>query len=276
MSFDEFFFRLRERLSSLINSESRFTKIFSRLVALSIFAFVISTIAPTLADELSGSPALLEPTPNASADPMISTSVETPTVSDTPSALEEPNISRPQHQINSPTPLAESTDSPTAATLPALPLVVQPTYTLRIPSSVALDPRAKSYLLPHIYASTGNDRQYTMVCITGAGINFDALAKQSAQNSPDGPDFVTGDRSAALIISGENNRVVNLVNSYGGLIAYSPSTGIAGRTISWNFVALTRPSTDPSFCSASLSRRQTVLRPLELEESTVKGSGTLK
>jgi len=115
-----------------------------------------------------------------------------------------------------------------------------------------------------------------MVCISGAGINFDAMMKQSAQNSPDGPDFMTGDRSGALIISGENNRVVNLVNSYGGLMTYSPSMGIATRTISWSFVALTRPSTDPTFCSASLSRRQTVLRPLELEESTVKGSGTLK
>jgi len=276
MSFDEFLFRLRDRLSSLINSESRFTKFFSRLVALTLFAFVISTIAPTLADELSNSPALLEPAPNVSADPMISSSAETPTASDTSVAIEEPNISRPQHQISSPTPLAESTDSATAATLPAAPLVVQPSYSLRIPNSVGLDPRAKSYLLPHIYASTGNDRQYTMVCISGAGINFDAMMKQSAQNSPDGPDFMTGDRSGALIISGENNRVVNLVNSYGGLMTYSPSMGIATRTISWSFVALTRPSTDPTFCSASLSRRQTVLRPLELEESTVKGSGTLK
>ena len=95
MSFDEFLFRLRDRLSSLINSESRFTKFFSRLVALTLFAFVISTIAPTLADELSNSPALLEPAPNVSADPMISSSAETPTASDTSVAIEEPNISRP-------------------------------------------------------------------------------------------------------------------------------------------------------------------------------------
>jgi hypothetical protein len=42
------------------------------------------------------------------------------------------------------------------------------------------------------------------------------------------------------------------------------------------FIALTAPSIEPSFCSAARSSANTLIRPLGLEQSTIKGGGRLK
>jgi hypothetical protein len=278
MSFDEFLYRLKERIRAPFNSEKRIIRLISRLTALGIFAAVISTLAPTLADELAGSPEIMEPTAQPTVDPSISASPsESPSASPTPSPSEEPVITRPPIASSSPTPLAEPSDSATVVEIPPAPLEVQPKYTLRIPQSVAVDPRATSYLLPHIYASTGDSSQYTMVCIYGQnGLNFDTRNKFSAQNSDSGSDLISGDRSGFLLISASTARVVNLINSWAGLQVYSAQGGIAGKALTFQFVAVTKPVIEPSFCSSARSAATTVIRPLGLQQSTVKGSGTLK
>ena len=275
MSFEEFIERLKARVSAFFNSENKFVRLAARLGSLALFAVVVSTIAPTIADELNTSPPeVVQPAEPAPAPTPTTTEVEatpTPSASPTPEA----EITRPAIASTSPTPLAESGESVTVKDEPPAPLEIQPKYVLRIPNSVAVDPRARSYYLPHIYAAA-DGAQFTMACISGAGVTFDSRNKQSSQNSDEGKDQIMGDQSGFLLISSSTARVVNLINSYTGLLVSSANGGLANKALTMRFVAVTAPVVDPTFCSAAQSSASTAFRPLALEQSTVKGGGKLK
>ncbi len=275
MSFEEFIERLKARISDFFNSENKFVRLAARLGSLALFAVVVSTIAPTIADELSSSPEVVQqtaqPAPAPAPSPTEVEATPTPSASPTPEA----QITRPAIASTSPTPLAESSESVTVKDEPPAPLEIQPKYVLRIPNSVAVDPRARSYYLPHIYAAA-DGAQFTMACISGAGITFDSRNKQSSQNSDEGKDLVMGDQSGLLLISSTTARVVNLINSYTGLLVSSANGGLANKALTMRFVAVTAPVVDPTFCSAAKSSAATAFRPLGLEQSTVKGGGKLK
>ena len=275
MSFEEFIERLKARISAFFNSENKFVRLAARLGSLALFAVVVSTIAPTIADELSSSPEVVQqpaqPAPAPTPSPTEVEATPTPSASPTPEA----QITRPAIASTSPTPLAESGESVTVKDEPPAPLEIQPKYVLRIPNSVAVDPRARSYYLPHVYAAA-EGAQFTMACISGAGVTFDSRNKQSSQNSDEGKDLVMGDQSGFLLISSTTARVVNLINSYTGLLVSSANGGLANKALTMRFVAVTAPVVDPTFCSAAKSSAATAFRPLGLEQSTVKGGGKLK
>jgi hypothetical protein len=275
MSFEEFIERLKARISAFFNSENKFVRLAARLGSLALFAVVVSTIAPTIADELSSSPEVVQqtaqPAPAPAPSPTEVEATPTPSASPTPEA----QITRPAIASTSPTPLAESSESVTVKDEPPAPLEIQPKYVLRIPNSVAVDPRARSYYLPHVYAAA-EGAQFTMACISGAGVTFDSRNKQSSQNSDEGKDLVMGDQSGFLLISSTTARVVNLINSYTGLLVSSANGGLANKALTMRFVAVTAPVVDPTFCSAAKSSAATAFRPLGLEQSTVKGGGKLK
>ena len=275
MSFEEFIERLKARISDFFNSENKFVRLAARLGSLALFAVVVSTIAPTIADELSSSPEVVQqpaqPAPAPTPSPTEVEATPTPSASPTPEA----QITRPAIASTSPTPLAESGESVTVKDEPPAPLEIQPKYVLRIPNSVAVDPRARSYFLPHIFAAA-DGAQFTMACISGGGITFDTRNKQSSQNSDEGKDLVMGDQSGLLLISSTTARVVNLINSYTGLLVSSANGGLANKALTMRFVAVTAPVVDPTFCSAAKSSASTAFRPLGLEQSTVKGGGKLK
>lgn len=280
MSFDELIDRLKDRFFSYWRSEKRSIKLLSRLLALTLFGAVISTIAPTLADELSTDPVMLEPV----VQPLESTTTtiivpETPTASPTssPSQSPEPLISRPPMTPSSPEPLPESGESVTVEAA-AEPLAIQPKYTVRIPQSGAIDPRATTYFLPHLFASQDDPEvEFTMICVRGsAGMRFDAMQKGIPSNANEGSERLYGDQSGFLVISAETNRAINLLNSYQGLFISSTGGGLSGRSLSLDFVAVTKPVADPAFCAAARSGATMTLRPLGLDLSTVKGGGKLK
>lgn len=280
MSFDELIYRLKDRFFSYWRSEKRSVKLLSRLLALTLFGAVISTIAPTLADELSTDPAMLEPVVQTVESTTTTITIpETPTASPTasPSQNPEPLISRPPMTPSSPEPLPESGESVTAE-VAAEPLAIQPKYTVRVPPSGAIDPRATSYFLPHIFASQDDPEvEFTMICVRGsAGMRFDAMQKGVPSNSNEGSERLFGDLSGYLVISAETDRAVNLLNSYQGLFISSLNGGLSGRSLSLDFVAVTKPVADPAFCSAARSGATMTLRPLGLDLSTVKGGGKLK
>jgi len=286
MSLAEFFDRLRARLHELFQSEKRSTRLFSRLVAALCAGLIFATVAPTIADELTGepessqspAPEVVAESPTATPEPEVSESPSpspTPSASDSPSP--EPSVTRPVIPTGSPTPLPESTDSETAEIeIEPAPLEIQPRYNLRMPATVAIDPRAKSYLMPQIFAQPEDATVATLACISGSALSFDIMQKSSRQTFLEGPDYVSGDRSGMLLVAGSASRVINLINSYSGLVAYSDTTGIAGRPITISLVALNKVALDPTFCSAARSSGTTLLRPLGLSQSTVKGGGTLK
>ena len=280
MSFDEVVDRLKDRFFSYWRSEKRSIKFLSRLLAFTLFGAIISTIAPTLADELSTDPGMLEPVVTSVESSTTTITIpETPTASPSaePSQSPEPVISRPPMTPSSPEALPESGESATVDAA-AEPLAIQPKYTVRVPASGAIDPRAASYFLPHIFASQDDPEvEYTMICVRGsAGMRFDAMQKGLPSNSNEGAERLFGDQSGFLVISAETNRAINLLNSYQGLFISSLNGGLSGRSLSLDFVAVTKPVADPAFCSAAKSGATMTLRPLGLDLSTVKGGGKLK
>jgi hypothetical protein len=278
MSLEEVIDRLKYRLQGYFYSEKKSVKYLARLLSFTLFAAVVSTIAPTLADELSTDPAMLQPVTSTAGESSTLTVSDTSTSSPSPNATfsPEPQISRPPVANSSASALPESSESATANG-PGIPLEVQPKYTLRIPSSAAIDPRATTYFATHIFASQPDpDVDFTMVCISGAGLNFDVKVKKSTDNSPEGDELITGDLSGNLIISASTNRVVNLINSYNGLFISSTGGGLAGRSLTYRFIAVTKPVADPEFCGAARSGAITTFRALGLDLSTVKGGGKLK
>lgn len=275
---DELIDRLRYRFNDYWHSEKRSVKLIARALAFSLFAALISTIAPTLADELSSDPAMLEPVIQTQESSTVTILPETPTASPSPAATFSPEavVSRPPVAQSSESPFVESTESSTAE-LPGVPLETQTAYLVKAPSSIAVDPRALNRFMPHIYAATPDRQvQYTMVCVNGPGLRFDVKQKNAANNQVEGGELIAGDLSGLVIVSAETSRAIELVNSYQGLFISSTGGGIAGRSLTFRFVAVTKPVVEPEFCGAARSGAVTTMRALGLDQSTVKGGGKLK
>lgn len=275
---DELIYRLKDRFYEYWNSEKRSVKVLSRFLAFTLFAAVISTIAPTLADELSTDPQMLEPVVQVQESSTV-TIVETVTASAIPTATftPEPVVSRPPVVESTQSPLPESSDSATVEG-PGVPLEIQPKYVVKVPASGAIDPRATTYFLPHIYAAVSDpDVEFSMVCINGtSGMKFDALQKGVPNNSEEGTELIFGDQTGLVLISAATNRLINLINSYNGLFISTWSGGLSGRSLTLRFIAVTKPVVDPAYCGAAKSGAVMSLRPLGLQLSTVKGGGNLK
>ena len=281
MSLDELINRVRYRLDGYFHSEKRSVKFLARFLAFTLFAAVISTIAPTLADELADDPSMMQPVASDETTTTVTISpTETSTASPTPDPTfsPEPEISRPAITNSSAQPLPEGESSESAtANGPGVALEIQPRYILKIPATGGIDPRASTYFLPLIYAANEDPKvEFTMVCISAPAVRFDLGAKGVANNSIEGEELITGDQSGQLIISAKTNRVINLINSVGGLFLSSNSGGLAGRSLTFRFVAVTKPVADPEICSAAQSGAITTVRALGLDLSTVKGGGKLK
>ena len=281
MSLEELINRVRYRLDGYFHSEKRSVKFLARFLAFTLFAAVISTIAPTLADELADDPSMMQPVASEETTTTVTISpTETSTASPTPDPTfsPEPEISRPAITNTSAEPLPEGESSESAtANGPGVALEIQPRYILKIPATGGIDPRATTYFLPLIYAANEDSKvEFTMVCISAPAVRFDLGAKGVANNSIEGEELITGDQSGQLIISAKTNRVINLINSVGGLFLSSNSGGLAGRSLTFRFVAVTKPVADPEICSAAQSGAITTVRALGLDLSTVKGGGKLK
>ena len=281
MSLEELINRVRYRLDGYFHSEKRSVKFLARFLAFTLFAAVISTIAPTLADELADDPSMMQPVASDETTTTVTISpTETSTASPTPDPTfsPEPEISRPAITNSSAQPLPEGESSESAtANGPGVALEIQPRYILKIPATGGIDPRASTYFLPLIYAANEDSKvEFTMVCISAPAVRFDLGVKGVANNSIEGEELITGDQSGQLIISAKTNRVINLINSVGGLFLSSNSGGLAGRSLTFRFVAVTKPVADPEICSAAQSGAITTVRALGLDLSTVKGGGKLK
>lgn len=273
--------RMKYRALESFNSEKRVHKVISRAVALACAAAVVTTIAPTLADELATSPEMIQQVEPVSNEVIVDsetvTAPETETETATPEPTPEPVIFRPRIASAPVQILAEGDETQTVEDLPPAPLEIQPRFTLKIPATAAVDPRATSLFFPYIYASQDSaETDFTMVCIRSQGISFDIKNKRAADDQSEGNLLVSGDLSSRALVSGTTNQVLNLLNSNSGIFAYSTGGAIPGRGVTFEFVAVTKPVVDPNFCAAARSGAVTTVRALALELSTVKGSGRLK
>jgi hypothetical protein len=136
-----------------------------------------------------------------------------------------------------------------------------------------VDPRASIALIPSISA---HGAEYSLICVTGAGIRFDALNKRVQDSLPRSSLQVAGDLSNVLRISGPTQDALGVLNSMNGLTVYADSNGLPGKSLTISFVAMSEPDTSAEFCGAARSAATVAFRALGLDMSSRLGSVRLK
>lgn len=277
MDREDFWFRFRRSFHDLFYGERTSVRLFSRLVLLTFIAGFVATVAPTVADVLTQEDpgpvsTYVEPTPEPAIDTSTtaSPSPEASTGETTTAQSPEPT---PQYSV-------APAKSDTATVEPIIeadaPLSKQPNYNLKVPTTIGIDPRANSYFLPAIYLSGA---KFTLVCINGNGINFDISNKRISDDRSDTRTvMVLGDGSSNLRIAGRTAEVLSVINSDGGLFAFTNNGGLRDRIASVSAIATNKATIDSAFCGAAGAGNSNTFefRALGLQVDIKKGSGELK
>jgi len=274
---EDFWFRFRRSSHDLFYGERTSVRIFSRLVLLTFAAGLIATVAPSVADILTQDDpgpvsTYVEPTPEPAADASTAAS-PSPEASPTETATVQSPEPTPEYSV-------APASSDTAIVEPIIeadaPLKPQPNYTIKIPDTFAIDPRANSYFIPSIYLSGS---EFTLVCINGNGINFDLANKRISDDRSDtNTVMVLGDGGPNLRIAGRTAEVLSVINSGGGLFAFTNNGGLRDRNGFISVVATNKATIDSAFCgkASSANTKGLAFRGLGLQVDTKKGSGRLK
>lgn len=257
MSLNEIGYRIKDRFISLLNDDRKFVKLFSRLGFLGLFAAIIVVVAPTSAEETTPAPT---PSPTEIIDSTTATvDTSTPTPYASPISVDTSTIG----------------ESLTVLSLKdtSTPLSVQPKFSIKVPATLTIDPRATTKYLPAINFSGS---EYVLACITGNNVNLDIAGKKSVSDTASSGHIIVGDMTSALFASGKTVDVLNLINSENGLFAYASSGGLSDRSISIELVAMTNPAVKRSYCDSAKNTATLTFRSMGLELGTVKSGITLK
>ena len=274
---EDFWFRFRRSFHDLFYGERTSVRLLSRLVLLTFIAALVATVSPTVANVLNQEDpgpvsTYVEPTPEPSAEPGASES-PAPEASSSDTSTSQSPEPVPEYSVAP----AKSDSATVEPEIEAdAPLNPQPKYSLKIPDTFAIDPRANSYFLPSIYL-VGS--KFTLVCINGNGINFDLANKRISNDASDTRTvMVLGDGGSSLRIAGRTAEVLSVINSGGGLFAYTNSGGLRDRSGSISLIATNKATIDSAFCgsASSANSKAFVFRALGLQVDTKKGSGRLK
>jgi hypothetical protein len=256
MFFRDLRYRITDRVIALFNDDRSFVKLFSRLGFLALLAGIIVVVAPTAANENS---------PDQTEEVVVSEETqETQTATvDTSTATPEPS--------ESPAPVDSSTVGETLTVISikesVTALSIQPKFVIRAPATLTIDPRAMTKYLPQLSISGS---EYVLACITGSNVNLDIAAKRSASDAVENGLIIVGDLTSTLFVSGKNAEVVNLINSDGGLLAFSRAGGLANRSITIEMVAMNKPGVKRAFCDFAKSSATLSFQSMGLEMNTNK------
>ena len=274
---EDFWFHFRRSFHDLFYGERTSVRLLSRLVLLTFVAALVATVTPTVANVLTQDDpgpvsTYVEPTPEPSVEPAPSES-PTPEASTTETETAQSPEPTPEYSV-------APASSDTATVEPIIeadaPLKPQPNYTIKIPETFAIDPRANSYFIPSIYLSGS---KFTLVCINGTGINFDLANKRVSDDRSDtNTVMVLGDGGPNLRIAGQTAEVLSVINSGGGLFAFTNNGGLRDRNGFISVIATNKATIDSAFCgkASSANTKAFSFRGLGLQVDTKKGSGRLK
>lgn len=247
-------------------------------ISLSIFgvAFLLAIVVPTLASQLgkennvanseiaspSSSPSSLSESPESSKSSTPLQGEENQLAISEPTTSATPNSSSVS---SSPTP----SPSPTV-----LPPNLQK-YSLGIPSSVLVDPRAQTVYFPEIELQGTTS---TLVCISSDYGQIDINQRNVIDNSAIGTLKISGDASNDVMISGPASIIASAINGNGGLALYSYSRPISKIVITFQVVAVSEPVLNSSFCGTATSEntKRTQIKALGINLDTKKGSIPLR
>lgn len=259
MFFRNLRYLITDRVVGLFNDDRKFVKLFSRLGFLAFFAGIVMVVAPTSATENSPDQTTAEVAPAETQTATVDTVTSSPTPSISLSPIDTSTIGESLTAISE------------KETITAL--ATQPKFLIKAPAILTIDPRAMTKYLPLLSISGS---EYVLACITGNNVNFDIATKRIATDGITNGKIVVGDQTSTLFVSGKTNEVVNLINSEGGLLAYSTAGGLADRSIQIELVAMSNPGVKRSFCDFAKSSTTVNFRSMGLEMSTSKSGITLK
>lgn len=218
-------------------------KLLKRTALLATAGLVLTQMLPSLADQLTPNPAVEtsapEQSPEATPSPAESTSS-----APTPSASAEPVADITYLEGESPTAKAKVVDSDSLF--------------FQIPNTLKVDPRATSMRID-AFALGGADDM--LLCIASNRANISVSSTEDV--------LTDGLGSRSLLISGSPQKVLSSLTAGHGLTL---TTGgrISGTVVTFQAVALTKPSVDPEFCGASQITRSVAVNALGIDLNTVK------
>lgn len=232
-----------------------------RLIVLSLSAFFVSQVIPTLAEEqdlateLTAEIAPSESSPSPSPSP--SAGIETTTA---PSG--EPSAS------------ASSSPSSTPTVYPARPSQSQG-MVIQVPNEVSVDPRAQIVRIPRI-SVTGPE--YLLVCINTVNTVVDILTIGAPDNVNATNLFISGDLTSTVTLSAPTTLVNTVFNASGGAKISALGRALAGQQVLVGFLAVDKQAEDASLCPKILSenRRVISIKAIGLGIGMKKGEVTLK
>jgi hypothetical protein len=211
----------------------------SKFFAFGVFVFLLLKFFPSIAEELSGS---LNPERSTSAESVLappnSNDLE---LVENQSDLAETDSSEPPTSIESP-PALESPEplpSPSPSETP-VEVLEKNDLLIRLPSTLAVDPRTKSILLDSAFISGS---QYVLICVDAPSLR---ILTASMANNPSVK--VVGNGTGTLRISGETNSIQSFFKTGDGIRFESLSGSILSKIPVFRFIPVSKPSVDSKLC----------------------------
>ena len=230
-----------------------------RFIVLSLSAFFLSQVIPTLAEEQDRAVELTE---------QVAPSGESSTASATPA----PESATAPSGSPSTSPVPSSSATPVV--YPAKPSQSQG-MVIQVPGEISVDPRAQIVRIPRI---TVSGPEYLLACINTVNTVVDVLTIGAPDNANATNLFIQGDLSSTLTIAAPAVLVNTVFNASGGAKISALGQSIAGQQIQIGFLATDKQADDSSLCPKILpeNRRVISIKALGVGLGLKKGEVTLK
>lgn len=278
MRIRDYFYRYYDRFALYFYSGSNRIRLSSRAIFFALLSVLLVLVSTAIADQMVSTPEAeleISQEPSPGQESIAPSDSETVTVQSEPVPTEssEPASVQPAPTAAGEPDVPTEPESPKPTEPPNYRLDNQPQFKVQMPASVAIDPRAKSYIFPRIGISGS---EYLLVCFIGNGVQIDIGTPNQIDDRNEADIQILGDRSDFVLISASQNIVQAIINAGRGLIAFNSSKGISGKSISLGLVGLSAPSADPELCASAPRVRFTLFRALGLDVNTKSGGGALK
>jgi len=261
-----------------------------RLVTRTLIVLVVGVGAvrflPSLAENLSTIPVNNQPIGQESSSVVPLPIADTYVVAST-STVTSPgfgmSVTVPTPSILSPSAAVTYLDSGTVAY--SKPVIRPEDSVVHIPSTVKVDPRARTIFLPK-FVGSGNEN--LEMCLSAPNSRIKIIATGpvtpvyreattvyktetgtiSTPTSLVPVDAIVGNGGNKLILTGTLSNIVNTINGDRGLIVESTSGELSGSDVLVKLVSLSEPSTDSHYCEESTTMSNSYeihLQPLNVE-----------
>ena len=236
-------------------------KLAVRFIVLSLSAFFLSQVIPTLAEEQVQVTELTEEIAPTDRSPSPSPSAATET---TTAPSEAPSSSASASPSPSSTPIV----------YPARPSQSQG-MVIQVPTEISVDPRAQIVRIPRI---TISGPEYLLVCINTVNTVVDVLTIGAPDNVNATNLFISGDLSSTVTISAPTTLVNNVFNASGGAKVSALGRSLAGQKIQIGFLATDKQAENSSLCPKIFAenRRVISINAIGVGIGMKKGEVTLK